>query len=134
MLSLQTMSISLDCGGSFYDILGNVPMPRSRKFTDLTLLLQGLPRDVDGVRLTFADLEKLGEGPLPPGAWTSAYWSNSTVARRNWLRYGFAAKLDRHGCVVLFSRCAQASAGLSNGASGSESPATPASAREPVTG
>jgi hypothetical protein len=63
-----------------------------------------LPRDEDELRLSLAELAELASGPLPRGAWTSVYWSNSTVSRKNWGRLGFAAAFDRHSCTVTFRR------------------------------
>lgn len=79
-------------------------MGRTMKFGALTHLLSSLPPDQQALRLSFAELEEMAHGPLPCGAWTSSYWSNSTVARTNWQPLGFRARLNRHAQTVTFTR------------------------------
>ncbi len=96
-------------------VYGNVPRPaitsawgqgmaRLRKFNQLAETLQAVPQEQDSIRLTFAQLEAMADGPLPRGAWTSSYWSNSTVSRKNWRPLGFSARLERHAQAVVFAR------------------------------
>jgi hypothetical protein len=79
-------------------------MARERKFAALVERLRQLPLAESSLRLTLKEIELLADGPLPRGAWTSSYWSNSTVSRKNWRPHGFTARLERHACAVVFCR------------------------------
>jgi len=79
-------------------------MPPARKYLPLNRYLEQVPSADQTVSLTFAEMEKILGASLPPSAWLSHYWAGSSVARYNWERSGFAAKLDRLGRLVVFTR------------------------------
>lgn len=77
--------------------------PRGR-YNPLLNALDALPAAQPSVRFSFAALETLLGSPLPPIASIGTYWSSSRVARSNWQRSGFVARLDRAGPAVIFTR------------------------------
>lgn len=79
-------------------------MPPARKYLPLNRYLEELPPDQRTIRLSFKQLEEILGSPLPPSAWLAHYWAGSTVARYNWERCGFAARLDRLERTVEFTR------------------------------
>ncbi|MHB8574854.1 MAG: DUF7662 domain-containing protein [Dehalococcoidia bacterium] len=79
-------------------------MPPPRKYLPLNRHLESLPADQASASITFAQLEEILGAPLPPSAWLAHYWAGSSVARYNWERSGFSARLDRLGRLVLFTR------------------------------
>ena len=79
-------------------------MPPARKYLPLNRYLEDLSADQQSIQLTFKQLEEILGSALPPSAWLAHYWAGSTVARYNWERCGFAAKLDRLGRLVVFTR------------------------------
>lgn len=79
-------------------------MPPARKYLPLNRYLERLSPTEQSVTLTFAQIEEILGAPLPASSWLSHYWAGSTVARYNWERSGFAAKLDRLGRLVVFTR------------------------------
>ena len=63
----------------------------------------------DGVRMTFADIERVLGTKLPPSARTQrAFWSNNAannVMTRAWLAAGFrSAEVDLEGAALTFQR------------------------------
>ena len=79
-------------------------MPPARKYLPLNRYLESAEPQQMSVSLTFAEMEQILGSPLPPSAWLAHYWTGSTVARYNWERSGYAAKLDRLGRLVTFTR------------------------------
>ena len=79
-------------------------MPPPRKYLPLNRYLEALPADRAAESITFAKLEEILGSPLPPSAWLAHYWAGSSVARYNWERSGFSARLDRLGRLVVFTR------------------------------
>ena len=79
-------------------------MPPARRYLALDRYLEAVPPEQQTVSLTFADLEALLGRPLPPSALLAHFWGSSAVGRSNWERSGFAAKLDRLGPLVTFTR------------------------------
>ena len=79
-------------------------MPPARKYLPLNRYLEALSSDTECVSLTFKEMEEILGSALPPSAWLAHYWAGSSVARYNWERSGFGAKLDRLGRLVVFSR------------------------------
>ncbi|HLZ69354.1 MAG TPA: hypothetical protein VKV26_05520 [Dehalococcoidia bacterium] len=79
-------------------------MPPARKYLPLNRYLEDLSSDQQTIQLTFRQLEEILGAALPPSAWLAHYWAGSTVARYNWERSGFAAKLDRLDRLVEFKR------------------------------
>jgi hypothetical protein len=79
-------------------------MPPARKYLPLNRYLEAIPADTQSVCLTFAQMEEILGSELPPSAWLAHYWAGSSVARYNWERSGFGAKLDRLGRLVVFTR------------------------------
>lgn len=79
-------------------------MPQARKYLPLTRYLEQIAADEPTVTLSFGEIEQLLGAALPPSAWLPHYWSGSSVARSNWERCGFVAKLDRLQRQVVFSR------------------------------
>jgi hypothetical protein len=79
-------------------------MPPPRKYLPLNRYLDALAPEQGSVRLSFAQLEEILGAALPPSAWLAHYWAGSTVARYNWERCGFAARLDRLDRLVEFTR------------------------------
>jgi hypothetical protein len=79
-------------------------MTPARKYLPLNRYLEQVPPDEAQVSLSFQEIEDLLEASLPPSAWLPHYWSGSSVARYNWERSGFCAKLDRLQRRVTFTR------------------------------
>ncbi len=79
-------------------------MPPARKYLPLNRYLESLDPEQSTASLTFAEIEEKLGAALPPSAWLAHYWAGSSVARYNWERSGFAAKLDRLGRLVVFTR------------------------------
>ncbi len=79
-------------------------MPPARKYLPLNRYLEQVPAEIEAVCLSFREIEELLEAQLPPSAWLPHYWSGSSVARYNWERSGFSAKLDRLQRSVVFTR------------------------------
>lgn len=79
-------------------------MPPARKYLPLNLYLEAIAADQASIALTFQEVEQILGSSLPPSAWLTHYWAGSSVARYNWERSGFAAKLDRLGRLVVFTR------------------------------
>ncbi len=79
-------------------------MPPPRKYLPLNRYLENVPEDQQSISITFAQLEEILGSPLPPSAWLAHYWAGSSVARYNWERSGFSARLDRLGRLVVFTR------------------------------
>jgi hypothetical protein len=79
-------------------------MPPPRKYLPLNRYLEALPPDRPAESITFAKLEEILGAQLPPSAWLAHYWAGSSVARYNWERSGFSARLDRLGRLVVFTR------------------------------
>ncbi len=79
-------------------------MPPARKYLPLNRHLEALSPDTETVSLTFKQMEEILGSALPPSAWLAHYWAGSSVARYNWERSGFGAKLDRLGRLVVFTR------------------------------
>jgi hypothetical protein len=79
-------------------------MPPARKYLQLNRYLESLDPEQSTATLTFAEIEARLGSSLPPSAWLAHYWAGSSVARYNWERSGFAAKLDRIGRLVVFTR------------------------------
>jgi hypothetical protein len=74
------------------------------KYGPLYTRLRALPDGQTEVTLTFAEMEMLIGGPLPPSAGTPDYWATSYTAARYWKAAGFRAELQRHARRVLFTR------------------------------
>jgi hypothetical protein len=82
-----------------------MPMPGLRgRYAPLLAYLDALSPAAPRVRLSFAELEALLGGPLPPRASVGTNWTSSRVAVLNWRRVGFMAHLDRTGPAVTFTR------------------------------
>lgn len=79
-------------------------MALARKYLPLNRHLEALDPGVGSISITFSELETILGTPLPLSAWLAHYWAGSSVARYNWERSGFAAKLDRLGRLVVFTR------------------------------
>jgi len=79
-------------------------MPPARKYLPLSLYLEAVTPAQASIALTFTELEAILGSSLPPSAWLAHYWAGSSVARYNWERSGFVAKLDRLGRLVVFTR------------------------------
>jgi hypothetical protein len=83
--------------------------PRSgpRKYDPLVAYLIGLA--VDKVRLTFPEIERIVDAPLPPSARQSSFWTQSprALVARPWLRAGWRVvrtELHRSIPAVTFVR------------------------------
>ena len=76
---------------------------RYLRYVPLCQYLEQLPAEQQTVQLRLAEMETLIDGALPPSALWSTYWSGGGVARRNWRRSGWQAKLARPA-AVLFTR------------------------------
>ena len=75
------------------------------KYEPLYRYLAQLPADQATVRLTFAEIEALLGVPLSATAQTKhEYWTINIMARRNWHRHGFTARLDRVERAIDFTR------------------------------
>jgi hypothetical protein len=79
-------------------------MPPARKYLPLNRYLEDLDPQQPTATLTFVEIEEKLGSALPPSAWLAHYWAGSSVARYNWERSGFAAKLDRLERLVVFTR------------------------------
>lgn len=79
-------------------------MPPARKYLPLNRYLEQLDPNQETVSITFTEIEEILGSALPPSAWLSHYWAGSSVARYNWERSGFGARLDRLGRLVVFTR------------------------------
>jgi hypothetical protein len=79
-------------------------MPPARKYLPLNRHLEQFGSEVENVSITFKEMEQILGSSLPPSAWLAHYWAGSSVARYNWERSGFGAKLDRLGRLVVFTR------------------------------
>jgi hypothetical protein len=80
-------------------------MPGQRgRYAPLLAYLDAVPPEEPWVRMTFAAIEALIVAPLPASAQRPDYWTSSQVARLNWQRIGWAARLDRAAGVVTFTR------------------------------
>jgi hypothetical protein len=79
-------------------------MPPARKYLPLNRHLEAVDSGKATVALTFTEMEEILGSALPPSAWLAHYWAGSSVARYNWERSGFSAKLDRLGRLVVFTR------------------------------
>ncbi len=79
-------------------------MPPARKYLPLNRYLENLEPDQATATLTFTEIEEMLGSVLPPSARLAHYWAGSSVARYNWERSGFAARLDRLGRLVVFTR------------------------------
>jgi hypothetical protein len=79
-------------------------MPPARKYLPLNRYLEHVSPNETSVSLTFSEMEEILGATLPPSAWLAHYWAGSSVARYNWERSGFAARLDRLGRLVVFTR------------------------------
>ena len=72
-------------------------LPRA-KYRPLAWFLTAQPPEVHEVTLTFVALERLIGAPLPAGAYTATFWTNTreTSQGRHWLAVGW-----RRGRVLL---------------------------------
>jgi hypothetical protein len=81
-------------------------MPAGR-YLPLLHYLAALSPEQHAVTLSFVALEALVDGPLPRTARSAAaYWTSGPVARVNWQRDGWTARLEHSGRAVTFTRLA----------------------------
>jgi hypothetical protein len=82
--------------------------PLSSKYHPLTLHLHA--QAGDRVRMTFAEIERVIGGKLPPSAASRAWWSNNpsnNVMTKAWLEAGYESEqVDLSGRKLVFKRAA----------------------------
>ena len=92
-----------------------MPSGKPPKYEPLRAFLESQPPDVAELTLTYGELAALVGSPLPPTAWTRAFWSNTfgpthiQPQARAWRHAGWhvAAAAFRHDpAAVTFARCA----------------------------
>jgi hypothetical protein len=74
------------------------------RYVPLLDWLEALPAAQTQAELSFAAIEALIDGALPPSAYNGMYWTSSNVAQLNWRRVGFRAHLEHTGPRVVFTR------------------------------
>ncbi len=81
-------------------------MSKYRQLTDHLHSMHALPRSE--YRMTFAEIEKVLGGPLPPSAYRHRpWWSNSptSLMAQSWLQAGWTtAQVDMEGRKLVFKR------------------------------
>jgi CBS domain-containing protein len=85
------------------------PLPSDNRFTPLGIFLQNQPGNVDKLRLTFSEIEKIIGGELPPSAYNYRnWWDNNPESRpqsRSWLDVGWRAGYRNiSGKYIMFVR------------------------------
>lgn len=81
-------------------------MPRrgKTKYAPLAGYLAAQPPAVQQVTLTFAAIEVLIGGPLPPSAWNTNFWNGGREVRQRWQAHGWRGTLNRATRTVTFVR------------------------------
>jgi hypothetical protein len=89
--------------------LADMPRYGPRKYDPLVAYLAGL--FVDEVTLTFSEIERIVDAPLPPSAYRPSFWSTSprSLVMRPWRRAGWRVvrtELSARPPLVTFARVA----------------------------